>query len=228
VNKKIVLWDLDGTLIQINRFGIDKHAKSVELATGLPIRGNPNSRGKTDRQLITEHLDLYPTPLKMECINRSLEILDTLTTRELASTSLLSTKSALLAIRAVRDIGWENSILTGNTPHRAKIKSISAGLWDEFSESDGFFGHLHTSRIELVQFAIETIRQTAQTHIVIIGDTPLDIESAHKCGVPVVAISTGDFSYQELQMHSPNLLIQDLDIGLMDLLDFLDTCSFIS
>ena len=226
MNKKIILWDLDGTLIQIHRFGSDKHAKSVEQVTGLPTRGKLNSGGKTDRQIITEFLDLALTPSKIEDIDLSLKILDALTTKELKSNKLLLTKGALLAVHATRKIGWENSILTGNTPHRAKVKLISAGIWNEFSESVGFFGHLHTSRVELVQFAVESIRQSTQAPIVIIGDTPLDIDSAHRCGVPIVAISTGGFSYQDLQMHSPDLLIQDLDVGLEDLLKFLQMSSF--
>jgi phosphoglycolate phosphatase-like HAD superfamily hydrolase len=228
MNRKIILWDLDGTLIQVNRFGSDKHAKSVEQVTGLPARGISSSRGKTDRQVITEYLDQIPSPRKTGDIDLSLEILDVLTTKELEITSVFPTKGASLAVRAAHNIGWENLILTGNTPHRARIKLYSAGFRNEFSESVGFFGHLHTSRFELVRSAVENIRQSVQSHIVIIGDTPLDIESAHRCGVPVVAIATGDFSYQDLQMHSPDLLIQDLDVGLLNLVEFLDAFSFIS
>ena len=225
--KKIILWDLDGTLIQNNQFGADKHAASVEQVTGKPTRRNSNSRGKTDRQLICELLETHCTPAKIEDINDSLEILDTLTTQELTNRTLMSTKNAFNAIRSTRKIGWENSILTGNTPHRARIKLVSAGLWNELSESNGFFGHLHTTRVELVQYAVESIGKTSQAHIVIVGDTPLDIESAHTCGVPVVAVSTGTSSYLNLQTHFPDLLIQDLDIGLQALLEFLETFSFI-
>jgi phosphoglycolate phosphatase-like HAD superfamily hydrolase len=45
--------------------------------------------------------------------------------------------------------------------------------------------------------------------MVIIGDTPLDIDCAHACGAVAVAVATGHHSAEELATCSPDLLFPD-------------------
>jgi phosphoglycolate phosphatase len=50
----------------------------------------------------------------------------------------------------------------------------------------------------------------AAEEILVIGDTPLDVECARAIGARVVAVATGVHSREELAATSPDLLLDDL------------------
>ena len=41
--------------------------------------------------------------------------------------------------------------------------------------------------------------------VCVVGDTPRDIEAAHANGLPVIAVATGHFSFDELMEHKPEV-----------------------
>ena len=41
--------------------------------------------------------------------------------------------------------------------------------------------------------------------VCVVGDTPRDIEAAHANGLPVIAVATGHFSFDELLEHKPEV-----------------------
>ena len=43
----------------------------------------------------------------------------------------------------------------------------------------------------------------AGASVCVVGDTPRDIEAAHANGLPVIAVATGHFSFDELLEHRP-------------------------
>jgi phosphoglycolate phosphatase-like HAD superfamily hydrolase len=46
--------------------------------------------------------------------------------------------------------------------------------------------------------------------VVIVGDTPLDVDCARACGARAVAVATGFYPYEELVDCRPDLLFTDL------------------
>jgi phosphoglycolate phosphatase len=46
--------------------------------------------------------------------------------------------------------------------------------------------------------------------MVIVGDTPRDIEAGRVAGTRVLAVATGRFSIDDLKPHEPDLLFADL------------------
>ena len=93
-------------------------------------------------------------------------------------------------------------LVTGNVRGGAKVKLVSAGLWEHFPI--GAFGCDHEVRDELPPVAL----QRARAHwgrpfrgedTVVIGDTPRDVACGKAVGAVTVAVTTGRFSAAALE-----------------------------
>lgn len=105
------------------------------------------------------------------------------------------------------------ALLTGNLVRGAELKLAHYGVWDYFEF--GAFADDHHDRNALGGFArtrAEKIhgREFASSDIVVIGDTPQDIECGRVIGARTVAIATGQYSREELLAHGPDHLFADL------------------
>ncbi|MHC4947282.1 MAG: HAD family hydrolase [Planctomycetota bacterium] len=103
-------------------------------------------------------------------------------------------------------------LLTGNYPETGRLKISSAGLDPDVFEVaawgvDG--GH----RRDLPPVAVERYRRHVgdpPRSIVIIGDTPHDVDCAHANDCLSIAVATGRFERAELEACAPDLTLDDL------------------
>ena len=222
---RLVLWDIDGTLVESRPSRRDKHQKAVEALLGHEIEGLGGSAGKTDRQILEELLVRQQSANGLPIVDHALEILDRLTVEEIRDWPLAATANALPALRAVSAAGWRNGLLTGNTRLRARANLHSAGWWGEFDGGVGYFGDQATSRPQLVGQCAADLRTGATVLAVVIGDTPLDVSSARNSRLPVVAVATGPFARSRLEESLPDLVLDNLESGIEPLLAFLASWS---
>ena len=110
----------------------------------------------------------------------------------------------------LRSKGALLSIATGNLERIGKSKLAAAGILDLFDMatwSDAF-----EYRIDVFYEAVKQIRSS--THkcatILVIGDTPADIDAAQANGLPAIAVATGAYTYTQLAKHNPSLCIHSL------------------
>lgn len=104
-------------------------------------------------------------------------------------------------------------LATGNVKGAARAKLERAALWDRFTI--GGFGCDHADRAVLVARAIErgaraARRDLAPDEVVVIGDTPRDVEAARACGARAVAVATGPGGHAGLAEAGPDVLLDDL------------------
>jgi phosphoglycolate phosphatase-like HAD superfamily hydrolase len=104
-------------------------------------------------------------------------------------------------------------LLTGNIEEGARIKLTPPGLWSYFSL--GAFGSDHMDRRRLPSLAARRAHallgyQFRPEEVLVIGDTPLDIDCARAFGAVAVAVATGQHSRVALLAHEPDLLFDDL------------------
>lgn len=102
---------------------------------------------------------------------------------------------------------------TGNVEPGARIKLGRAELSARFTF--GGFGSDAEDRAELLtrgaERGAEALGQaTAECRVVVIGDTPRDIDAAAVMGAECVAIGTGGWTKDELLTHSPKAAFDDL------------------
>jgi phosphoglycolate phosphatase len=122
-------------------------------------------------------------------------------------------KATLATLAKVSDI--HQSVLTGNLRVLAEAKVTAFGL-DEYLDFDiGGYGEDSLVRADLVATARDRLMAkhgvaVNLAHTVLIGDTPLDIEAARASGARVVAVATGQSTYDVLSKANPNVVIHDL------------------
>jgi len=80
-----------------------------------------------------------------------------------------------------------------------------------------FCDELHESRHALATSAQASLLTDVDASVVVVGDTPRDIDTAHKLGWNVIAVATGAFDAVDLQRKGADQVIPDLG-GLLALL----------
>jgi len=114
---------------------------------------------------------------------------------------------------AHRRRGRRRGLLTGNVAEGARIKLALTGLSSLFKVAA--YGSDSALRAELPPIALAraeklTGRRYGGKEIVVIGDTPADIECGADLGVKTIAVATGRHTMAELAVHEPDHLFADM------------------
>ncbi|MDX6370900.1 MAG: phosphoglycolate phosphatase [Gaiellaceae bacterium] len=90
------------------------------------------------------------------------------------------------------------ALLTGNPPVVAHARMERLGLAELFPRGQGAFGCERENRIELFDLARGRAGDWPARSTVGVGDTPLDVSSAHAAGCRSIAVTTGNYGRDEL------------------------------
>lgn len=217
--KRLVLFDIDGTLVSTHGAGsraVRRALLEVYGETG-PI-DSYDFHGRTDPQIVRELLRL--AGLDDDAIDNRLEGLWDIYLEGLehelgkphANTHPLPGVVPLLdALHQTRDDLV--ALLTGNIEPGARLKLSAVGLWDRFDF--GAYGSDHERRDRLPAVAQRRARERTglEFHgpdIVIIGDTPFDVTCGQALGVWTVAVATGRHTPEELEEAGADAVFEDL------------------
>jgi len=216
---KLVLFDIDGTILWSD--GAGRRAMQRALMTAFGSSGNAEYRfdGKTDRQIVRdlmrmeghadEAIDARMDTLLSDYVMGLREELRSGATLVRRFDGVLELLGAL-ETRDDRRIG----LLTGNIEVGARAKLEAVGL-DPSRFVINAFGSDHEVRGELPAVAQRRAREQLglDVHgnaIVIIGDTPADIDCTRAIGARAIAVATGRYSVDELADHGPAAVFADL------------------
>ncbi|MGN6743254.1 MAG: HAD family hydrolase, partial [Amnibacterium sp.] len=208
---KVVLWDVDGTLLLNSASAGRLYDRAITEVTGVAPSGRkPNEHGKTDAQILTERLaDLG---LGAELLPAVRERLDELSAGAYTGDAARRKAPAVdEALAAVSGAGWRNGLLTGNSPARIRAKFASAGLEaGRFDASLWFTGEATPVRADLARRARSELDGHA---LAIVGDTPSDGVAAEAAGIPFLGVTTGAFDAGALTGSGAVLVVPDLERG---------------
>lgn len=106
--------------------------------------------------------------------------------------------------------GAKLTVATGNLERIGRLKLESAGLLAYFDF--GGWSDAHETRPSVFAAAIARARQLygEQISLCVVGDTPADVAAAHQNAVPVIAVATGIYSFEQLQAAAPELCVRGL------------------
>lgn len=216
---RVVLFDIDGTLLASG--GVGRLAFEGALFAAIGTRGEPSYRydGKTDRQITRDlmrmagfddaRVDAMVDDIIADYLRRLRDILrDGAPAGMRVHAGILELLSALEA-RADVLLG----LLTGNVVDGAALKLAAAGI-DPLRFRVGAFGSDHELRHELPAIAqgrAERMlgRRVEGASIVIIGDTPADIQCGRGIGARAIGVATGHFTVSDLAEHAPHAVFED-------------------
>lgn len=100
------------------------------------------------------------------------------------------------------------ALLTGNPPAVAQARMERLGLARFFPPGQGAFGCEREDRVELFALARERAGDWPADRTVAVGDTPIDISSAHAAGCRCVGVTTG--RYARHQLGAADVVVPDL------------------
>ena len=210
---RLILWDIDGTLIRGGPIAGEAFRAAVERVLGRGI-GEHGVRmgGKTDPLIAAEILafaqgDEALVPTVIEHLEAELAgAVEAL--RD--GGRVLPGVEALLGRLADED-GVVQSVLTGNTAANAAVKLKAFGL-DRWLRADvGAFGSDHPERNQLVPVALRRLgRLVSPERVWVVGDTPFDLACARAGGVRCLLVGTGHTPLAELEALDADAVLPDL------------------
>jgi phosphoglycolate phosphatase len=212
----LVLFDIDGTLIRTSGAGVRGMSDAFERLHGWrgALDGVPVS-GRTDRAILSEIFSRWETALTEEHVAPLRESYLRCLEQEL-KTAPAHSLEVLPGVHAALDAlddhpDFELGLLTGNFEDGAAIKLGHFDLWRRFRF--GAFGDVHVNRRDLVPVALENARAAgiAARDVVVIGDTPLDVDCAHAHGARAIAVATGEYSREALAATGAELVVDTLE-----------------
>jgi len=209
---KVVLFDIDGTLINSGGAGRIAMRNGFKAVVGRDDVFNFSLGGMTDRGILRKALvnaDLEPEDALMDTILNA--YLDLLAQEVRVAEDFRVFESARVLAKVLKKADFAVGLGTGNVERGARIKLDRPGLSQEFSF--GGFGCDHEMRPNLIQAGLDRGREilgNPHAQGVIIGDTPLDILAAHSIGAECIAVATGGFRLEQLAEHQPELVVSDL------------------
>ncbi len=213
--KTLLLWDIDGTLIDSGgagdralrtalerEFGIVDSLEWLELA------------GRTDVWIAQQMLQRFGIEPSQANVFRLLDAYLDQVRHQMSNPRARVLPGVQSILEAAQSHGAvAQGLLTGNLVRGAKIKLGHFDLWKYFPF--GAFGDDSSLRNELGPHAV---RRAAEHHripflpdrVFVIGDTPHDIACGKIIGARTIAVATGRYDRAALEAHHPNAVFGDL------------------
>jgi phosphoglycolate phosphatase len=215
---RLVLWDVDLTLIQAGPLGRELYAAAFHQATGHPMRSWAEMAGRLEPEIFRDVVEAHSLDPAAHPFARFAEALaaayssrsDELRERGRA---LPGAEAALAALAGLA--GTFQTVVTGNVRTVAIIKLATFGLDRYLDFEIGAYGADDNERANLVRVARE--RAAAKHGVtfdagstVVVGDTPNDVAAGREGGAVVVAVASGRTSEAELVKSGADVVLPDL------------------
>jgi phosphoglycolate phosphatase len=213
---RLVFFDVDGTLVHTGRAGSQAFAKT--FATEFNAHDGVERikfAGRTDVSLVREFFGYHKIPATPDNFERFFSRfvfwLDHIVERSHGEIcrGVMEFLAGLGALSHPPALG----LLTGNIQLGAEIKLRRYGLWDRFSF--GGFADDHEDRNHIAAAALKRAQRVVgldlrPEEVVVVGDTPYDIQCGQFIGARVLAVATGGAKLDELKKHDPDWAVEDL------------------
>jgi phosphoglycolate phosphatase-like HAD superfamily hydrolase len=216
---KLVLFDIDGTVLLSDGAGKRAVMRAMKEVYGSSGPEHHRFDGKTDPQIVRElqrlegHPDDHIDAHLPRAIGRYVELLGEELDRPGSRAYALPGVGKLLDVLEERDDAMLG-LLTGNVIDGARAKLSAVGIDPDRFEV-GAYGSDHEIRAQLPAIARQRVLEAhghefAGHDIVIIGDTPSDIQCGQSLGVRALGVATGHYSVDDLMACGAYAAFEDL------------------
>jgi phosphoglycolate phosphatase-like HAD superfamily hydrolase len=222
MKRALLLWDIDGTLLLTDGAGMRGMARAGRKLYGDSFRWEGvRASGRLDPVIFEDALarnglvagddmhrlfhDTYLSELEAE-----------LSLVGKAARTMPGIREAIAALleRSVSRKDVVQGLVTGNYARAAPLKLRACGLDPAWFEINAF-GDEGKTRPDLVALAMNRCaerfgRAPDPRDVIVIGDTPLDVDCAHAHGCVAFAVATGMHDIDELRATGADVVVQDL------------------
>lgn len=214
---KLILFDIDGTLVLTGGAGGRAMARAFEDVFGLQHgMASISMAGRTDAWIVAQMAASHGLPFTPEIFGRFHDAYVCHLQEEIHKPG--PQKGILPGVRAVLEALKSHSrahlaLLTGNFERGAQIKLEYFDLWRYFGA--GAFGDRTHDRNSLLETALSRVAAVGGPSVspadtVIIGDTPLDVAVAVAGGAKSLAVATGSYGVEALRESGADVVVEDL------------------
>jgi phosphoglycolate phosphatase len=214
---RILLFDIDGTLVSTGGAGAVAWKQAFEELHGIPADiGEFTDAGMTDPDVGAKTFEAVmhrePTPRELaELIQRRLEHLPEAIA---ASEGYRVLPGVPERLRQLSHDGHLLGLITGNGDGAAFVKLSRGDLMRWFT-----FGAYATAGVEragIVRRAVERGEamlgcDVPNSDVLVVGDTPLDIEAAHAADCTAVGVATGHYDAAALREAGADHVLETLE-----------------
>jgi phosphoglycolate phosphatase len=214
---RLVLFDIDGTLILSGGAGEKAFGHACSMEFDVPnATAHLQFAGRTDPSIVRDfftrnHIEPSPENFRrfFDCYVFWLDYI----LSHSNGTVLPGVSRMIREFRSLADPPLMG-LLTGNIHLGAQIKLTHYKLWHEFAM--GGFGDDHEDRNCLAGIAHDRGQELLGEklrgdQILVIGDTPRDIECAKAIKARVLAVATGNYKRDQLASYSPTWIADTLE-----------------
>lgn len=213
---RLVLFDIDGTLVHTGGAGTAAFTRTFASFFQLH-HGTERMRfaGRTDVSLVREFFRLHGLSESADNFRRFFDAyvfwLDHILVRN-GGQSCVGIWPFIHELQQLPDAPVLG-LLTGNIRLGAEIKLRHFGLWDWFQF--GGFADDHEERDQIAAAALTRARRVLDPHlqpseVLVIGDTPFDVQCGKFIGAKTLAVATGGSRYEDLLPCGADWTVPDL------------------
>lgn len=215
---RLILWDIDHTLIETRGLGSQLARAAFAQITGQHFDELAEATGKTEPVIVAETLRLHgiePTESHQQQYAQALPEQYRRHANQLRARGreLPGAREALDALAKIP--GVVQTVLTGNYRAVAAVKLDTFDLNQHIDLDIGAYAEDGTDRATIVPVAQRRAstkyhHQFSHNNTIIIGDTTHDIAAAHHGGAAIVAVATGRDSANDLRNAGAEIVLADL------------------
>jgi phosphoglycolate phosphatase len=220
VIRRLLLWDVDGTLVKTGGVGAAIFDAALEAVVGARPTFRVRMSGKTDPQIVAEYLAEMGVPGSEAVVAGVLaaaaaELAAAVARGELAAGGRACAGVGRLLEVLAGDPGVLSTLVTGNIAPNALVKVAAFGLDRWLDLSVGAYGSDEADRNLLVPLALRRVGSARGVRLDprdawVIGDTPRDLECARAGGVRCLLVATGRQEKDELAALGADAVLDDL------------------
>lgn len=215
---KLILWDIDHTLIETGGVGSEVFRDAFEQVTGRKIDQLADVTGRTEPIIFRETLEMYGIEDSRDYFFRFVQAQAEgyrVRAEEMRRRGrvLPGVPEALEMLAEIPEVS--QTVLTGNPRPSAEVKLSTFGLTSLLDVEAGAYGDDDAVRARLVAIAKRRAHRrtgaafTDKTTI-IIGDSTSDVEAALKGGAHIIAVASGRTSTEDLHAAGAKTVLYDL------------------
>ena len=215
---RVILWDVDGTLVRTGGVGADAFNTAIETLFGVPAGEHGVSlAGKTDPQIAREILMVLE--LHDDAGSRLPGLLAETERLVAAGRDRIRERGRILPgvpilLEGLQRPDTVQTVLTGNTAANAAVKLGAFDLPRCLDLEVGAYGSDDPDRNALVSVALARVERkygpVERSRVWVIGDTPLDAACAHAGGVRCLLVASGFASRADLDAAGADHVVDDL------------------
>lgn len=213
---RLVLFDIDGTLIRTGGAGVEAFGRTAELLYGVSgVAERTNFHGRTDTAIIREFFEAQGMGAKSWNTRHFLDAYVFLLNHRMERNPGEICPGVRQFIRDLTELKDPPALglLTGNVRLGAELKLRPHDLWHGWT--CGAFGDDHEDRNQLARLAKDRGsrllgRRLNGDEILVVGDTVLDVVCANAIDARCLAVCTGGGRPQDLQKAGATWVVDDL------------------